>query len=41
MNMIAPVFLAQAFAAQASDGSAIVNIDQRVFKPKPRFFSYS
>lgn len=42
VNLIAPVFLAQAFAAQAPDGSAIVNIvDQRVFKPTPRFFSYS
>jgi NAD(P)-dependent dehydrogenase (short-subunit alcohol dehydrogenase family) len=42
VNLIAPVFLAQAFAAQAPDGSAIVNIvDQRVFKPTPRFFSYA
>ncbi len=42
VNLIAPVFLAQAFAAQAPAGSAIVNIvDQRVFKPTPRFFSYS
>jgi NAD(P)-dependent dehydrogenase (short-subunit alcohol dehydrogenase family) len=42
VNLMAPVFLAQAFAAQAPDGSAIVNIlDQRVFKPTPRFFSYS
>jgi NAD(P)-dependent dehydrogenase (short-subunit alcohol dehydrogenase family) len=42
VNLVAPVFLAQAFAAQAPDGGAIVNIvDQRVFKPTPRFFSYS
>lgn len=42
VNLVAPVFLAQAFAAQAPDGSGIVNIvDQRVFKPTPRFFSYS
>ena len=41
VNLRAPVLLAQAFAAQASDGSAIVNIlDQRVLKPDPRFFSY-
>ena len=42
VNLRAPVLLAQAFAAQAPDGSAIVNIlDQRVLKPDPRFFSYS
>ena len=42
VNLRAPVMLAQAFAAQAPDGSAIVNIlDQRVLKPDPRFFSYS
>jgi len=41
VNLRAPVLLAQAFAAQAPDGSAIVNIlDQRVLKPDPRFFSY-
>lgn len=41
-NLRAPVLLAQAFAAQAPDGSAIVNIlDQKVLKPDPRFFSYS
>jgi NAD(P)-dependent dehydrogenase (short-subunit alcohol dehydrogenase family) len=41
VNLRAPVMLAQAFAAQAPDGSAIVNIlDQRVLKPDPRFFSY-
>jgi NAD(P)-dependent dehydrogenase (short-subunit alcohol dehydrogenase family) len=41
VNLRAPVLLAQAFAAQAPDGSAIINIlDQRVLKPDPRFFSY-
>lgn len=41
VNLRAPVMLAQAFAAQAPDGSVIVNIlDQRVLKPDPRFFSY-
>jgi NAD(P)-dependent dehydrogenase (short-subunit alcohol dehydrogenase family) len=42
VNLTAPLFLAQAFAAQARDGASIVNIvDQRVFKPTPRFFSYT
>lgn len=41
VNLAAPVFLSEAFAAQAPAGSAIVNvIDQRVFKPTPLFFSY-
>lgn len=41
INLRAPVLLAQAFAAQAPDGSAVINIlDQRVLKPDPRFFSY-
>jgi NAD(P)-dependent dehydrogenase (short-subunit alcohol dehydrogenase family) len=43
VNLAAPLFLAQAFAAQTPDGAdaSIVNIlDQRVFKPTPRFFSY-
>lgn len=40
-NLRAPVLLAQTFARQAPEGSAIVNIlDQRVLKPDPRFFSY-
>jgi len=40
-NLRAPVLLAQVFARQAPDGSAIINIlDQRVLKPDPRFFSY-
>lgn len=41
VNLRAPVLLAQVFAAQAPDDSAIINIlDQRVLKPDPRFFSY-
>lgn len=41
-NLRAPVVLAEAFAAQAPDGSAIVNLlDQRVLKPDPRFVSYA
>jgi NAD(P)-dependent dehydrogenase (short-subunit alcohol dehydrogenase family) len=44
VNLRAPLFLAQAFAAQAPDGAnaSIVNItDQRVMKPTPLLFSYS
>jgi NAD(P)-dependent dehydrogenase (short-subunit alcohol dehydrogenase family) len=42
VNLAAPLFLSQAFAAQAAEGAAIVNIvDQRVFKPTPRFLSYT
>jgi NAD(P)-dependent dehydrogenase (short-subunit alcohol dehydrogenase family) len=42
VNLAAPLFLAQAFAAQAPAGASIVNIvDQRVLKPTPRFFSYT
>ena len=44
VNLRAAVFLAQAFAAQmpAGIGGNIVNIiDQRVWKPTPRFFSYT
>jgi NAD(P)-dependent dehydrogenase (short-subunit alcohol dehydrogenase family) len=43
VNLRAPVFLAEAFAAQLPEDAegAIVNlIDQRVWKPTPRFFSY-
>ena len=41
-NLRAPIVLAEAFAAQARDGSSIVNLlDQRVLKPDPRFFSYA
>lgn len=44
VNLRAPLVLAQAFAAQASRqaGASIVNLlDQRVFKPTPRFLSYT
>ncbi|HEY0224737.1 MAG TPA: SDR family oxidoreductase [Pseudolabrys sp.] len=44
VNLAAPLFLAQAFAAQAPPGAdvSIVNIvDQRVLKPTPRFLSYT
>lgn len=42
VNLTAPVFLAQTFAAQAVPGASVVNIlDQRVLKPTPRFFSYA
>ena len=42
VNLTAPLFLAQAFAAQAPPGGSIVNVvDQRVLKPTPRFFSYT
>jgi NAD(P)-dependent dehydrogenase (short-subunit alcohol dehydrogenase family) len=41
VNLRAPLFLAQAFAAQAPAGGSIVNVlDQRVYRPTPRFFSY-
>jgi NAD(P)-dependent dehydrogenase (short-subunit alcohol dehydrogenase family) len=42
VNLAAPLFLAQGFAAQAGEGASIVNVlDQRVFKPTPLFFSYT
>jgi len=44
VNLRAPLFLAQDFAAQARDGSdpSIINVvDQRVFRLTPRFFSYT
>jgi len=44
VNLRAPLFLAEAFAAQASAGTnaSIVNIvDQRVFKLTPHFVSYT
>jgi NAD(P)-dependent dehydrogenase (short-subunit alcohol dehydrogenase family) len=44
INLRAPLFLAEAFAAQAPEGAnaSIVNIvDQRVLKPTPLFFSYA
>jgi NAD(P)-dependent dehydrogenase (short-subunit alcohol dehydrogenase family) len=44
VNLKAPVFLAKAFAAALPAGASgnVVNIvDQRVWKPTPRFFSYA
>ena len=43
VNLRAPLFLAEAFAAQAPDGgeASIVNLlDQRVFRPAPNFLAY-
>ncbi len=41
-NLRAPLVLMEVFAAQAPDGSAVVNLlDQRVLKPDPRFVSYA
>jgi NAD(P)-dependent dehydrogenase (short-subunit alcohol dehydrogenase family) len=43
VNLRAPIFLAEAFAAQAppdADASIVNLLDQRVLKPTPRFFSY-
>jgi NAD(P)-dependent dehydrogenase (short-subunit alcohol dehydrogenase family) len=46
VNLRAPVFLAKAFAAQAArlpedaDPSIVSLLDQRVFKPTPRYLSY-
>jgi NAD(P)-dependent dehydrogenase (short-subunit alcohol dehydrogenase family) len=44
VNLRAPLFLSEAFAAQAKTGNdaSIVNIlDQRIYKPTPNFISYS
>ena len=44
INLKAPVFLAQAFAAQLPAdrcGNVINIIDQRVLRPNPQFFSYT
>src|SRR5262249_27769906 len=44
VNLWAPLFVAQTFAAQTRrrDDASIINIlDQRVFRPTPRFFSYT
>jgi len=44
VNLEAPLFLSQAFAAQVPEGldASIVNVvDQRVLRPNPRFFSYT
>jgi NAD(P)-dependent dehydrogenase (short-subunit alcohol dehydrogenase family) len=41
VNLRAPLFLAQAFAAQAPAEASIVNLlDQRVYRPTPGFLSY-
>jgi NAD(P)-dependent dehydrogenase (short-subunit alcohol dehydrogenase family) len=42
VNLRAPLFLAQAFAAQAPAGASIVNLlDQRIYRLTPHFFSYT
>jgi NAD(P)-dependent dehydrogenase (short-subunit alcohol dehydrogenase family) len=42
INLKAPILLSQAFARQAPDGAAVVNvIDQRVLHLNPQFFSYT
>jgi NAD(P)-dependent dehydrogenase (short-subunit alcohol dehydrogenase family) len=42
VNLRAPLFLSETFAAQAPDDASIVNIlDQRVFKLTPQFVSYT
>ena len=42
VNLRAPLFLSEAFAAQAGERASIVNIlDQRVFKLTPHFVSYT
>jgi NAD(P)-dependent dehydrogenase (short-subunit alcohol dehydrogenase family) len=44
VNLRAPVFLAKAFAAELpaeKTGNIINMIDQRVWKPTPRYFSYA
>jgi len=41
-NLLAPLLLSQAFAAQAGEGSNIINLlDQRVWKLTPHFLSYT
>ena len=44
VNLKAPVFLAKAFAAALPadvEGNIVNIVDQRVWKPTPRFFSYA
>ncbi|MBX9591641.1 MAG: SDR family oxidoreductase [Hyphomonadaceae bacterium] len=44
VNLKAPVFLAKTFAAMlpaGTDGNVVNIVDQRVWKPTPRFFSYA
>ena len=43
INLTAPVFLAEAFAAQLPNGAEgnVVNLlDQRIWRPTPHYFSY-
>ncbi len=41
-NLRAPILLTQAFADMADAGGLVVNIlDQRVWRPTPRYFSYA
>lgn len=40
-NLRAPLVLAEAFAAQTTQGVIVNLLDQKVLKPDPRFFSYS
>ncbi|MEJ0012541.1 MAG: SDR family oxidoreductase [Bauldia sp.] len=43
VNLAAPVFLAEAFAAQlptAAEGNIVNLLDQRIWRPTPAFFSY-
>jgi NAD(P)-dependent dehydrogenase (short-subunit alcohol dehydrogenase family) len=42
VNLRAPLLLSQKFAAQAPEGSAIINLlDQRVLRPTPQHFTYT
>lgn len=42
INLQSPLLLSQAFAEQAGEGAAIINlIDQRVLKPSPQYLSYA
>jgi NAD(P)-dependent dehydrogenase (short-subunit alcohol dehydrogenase family) len=43
VNVAAPVFLAEAFAAQlppAAEGNVVNILDQRIWRPNPKYFSY-
>lgn len=43
VNLAAPVFLAEAFAAQLpadTEGNIVNILDQRIWRPRPAFFSY-
>ena len=42
VNLRAPILLASAFAAQADENGAIINlVDQRVLRATPQYFSYT